>query len=470
VVILSQLQAFSGESVSIVDMAVPIVSALAFLVGGGYIAVFVLPGINSYFLERIPALTGFGREWVSMSIMFALLLLLMPTTFYAKASPLMGAFLAGLVFCSDKGAHHMFVSQFKRVMQWLLRIFFAASIGFQVPIAKFADATVLLQGFALTIALFGKVIVGFLSPNFSLSKRFRDVHLRDCLVVGFSMAAEGEFAFVIAAYAVTNNMITQELYASIVLAVLVSTILAPFSLRWTISHFKKRSLEDIFGGIDSPSVALEEGIRKQTTIFYCIQTKCEPKWGIQMGIMEGLASLDLDVIDHRSWHPRQSDILVNEIYVKDENEAFAGKDKLDIEKLLGDRIHDVQRLLEDVIGQAEAIVKVQRWYPEPLLPDTGDKPISERLVQATGAALKNSMKEEYVRMAEEKNDINTLQQVVHLDEAFEGRLDGLIRHDPPGLHSDEGFELLYSEDSGRFPDYESKRKYQGKQDLSSPTW
>lgn len=185
-VILSQLQAFSGDTVTVVDMAVPIVSALAFLIGGGYLAIYVIPSfLDSHVLDSIPKLTGFGREWASMFFMFALLLLLMPTTYHAKASPLMGAFLAGLVFCSDKGAHHMFVSQFKRLMQWLLRIFFAASIGFQVPIQKFADPTVLIQGLALTLALLGKVGVGFMSPNFSLTKRFREVHLRDCLVVGF---------------------------------------------------------------------------------------------------------------------------------------------------------------------------------------------------------------------------------------------------------------------------------------------
>jgi len=295
------------------------------------------------------------------------------------------------------------------------------------------------------------------------------------------MAAEGEFAFVIAAYAVTNNMITQELYASIVLAVLLSTIVAPFCLRATIGHFNKRTQEAIYGASDTGSVALEEGIRKQTTIFYCIQTKSEPAWGIQMGMMDALAKLDLDAIDHRSWHPRQSDLLVNEIYVKDENEAFLGMDKIEIEKQLDGRIHDIQRRLEDVISQAEAIVKVQRWYPEPLLPDSSDKHISEQLLHATGTALKKSMREEdYVNMADDDSEINALQQVGHLDKAFEGHLDGLIRHDPPGVHFDEQVEVLHESDLGRFPDYQSenpsgtpksrRHRKSKSHSLSTPTW
>lgn len=261
------------------------------------------------------------------------------------------------------------------------------------------------------------------------------------------MAAEGEFAFVIAAFAVTNAMITEELYASIVLAVLVSTIVAPFCLRYSISHFNKRVQETIIAASD-PSSDLEDGIRKQTTVFYCIQIKSAPAWGIQSAILGALNTLELDVIDHRSWHPRQSDdLLVNEIYAIDASEALEGKAKLEVEKQLNGRIVDVSRMLEGAINQESAIVKVMRWYPEPLLSETGD--ISERLVKATGTALSNSMRSEdaaYIQMAEKDGKVERRMsghQVGHLDPDFEGRLDGIIRHDPPvAVTSDEGIELL----------------------------
>jgi len=38
---------------------------------------------------------------------------------------------------------------------------------------------------------------------------------------------------------VDNDLISPDLYASIVLAVLISTILPPFALRFTISHYNK---------------------------------------------------------------------------------------------------------------------------------------------------------------------------------------------------------------------------------------
>ena len=188
-VILSQLEALMGQ-VTVASIVIPIVSALAFLLVGGYLAIFVVPrALDHWVYPRFPE-TKIGP--LSLTIMFAFLVVLLPATYYAKASYLMGSFIAGLAFCSNHDTHVLFVSQFKRILQWLMRIFFAASIGFQVPVKHFADGMVIAYGFLLTLALLGKLAVGFLVPNFTQNARFTGLHLRDCLITGFSMAA-GKF-------------------------------------------------------------------------------------------------------------------------------------------------------------------------------------------------------------------------------------------------------------------------------------
>ena len=220
---------------------IPVISAVAFLVIGGYIALFWFPPLLSrYVLSKIDE-KHHGK--LELTIMFGLLLAMMPATYYAKASYLMGAFIAGLAFCTSHELHAVFVRQFKRVMQWLMRIFFAASIGFQVPIKEFGNGTVIWQGLVFTIALLGKLAVGFMVPNFTQSKKFTGFHLRDCLVTGFSMAAEGEFAFVIAVFSVDSGLISAQMYASVVLAVLLSTIIPPFLLRFTIKYYNRKAQE-----------------------------------------------------------------------------------------------------------------------------------------------------------------------------------------------------------------------------------
>lgn len=129
-VVLSQLQAFVGDEVSVMDIVVPLISAIGFLFGGGALAIFVLPAYINPVLDLVERVTSKGkkgshaghehsasRDWTALAIMLAFLIALLPLTKMCKASPLLGAFLAGLIFCNDAGAHHMFVSQFKRVLQ-----------------------------------------------------------------------------------------------------------------------------------------------------------------------------------------------------------------------------------------------------------------------------------------------------------------------------------------------------------------
>ncbi len=54
---------------------------------------------------------------LALGIMFVLVIALMQATHVTKASHLMGAFIAGLVFCTDHHLHVEFVSQFKRLLQ-----------------------------------------------------------------------------------------------------------------------------------------------------------------------------------------------------------------------------------------------------------------------------------------------------------------------------------------------------------------
>lgn len=372
-IILSLLSALAGP-VSVADLVIPVVSAFLFLGLGGYIALTWFPRLfHRYVLAKVRAEEK--RAPIELAVMLGLLLGLMPATYYARASFLMGAFLAGLAFCRSNDLHHIFVRQFKRLLQWLMRIFFAASIGFQVPIRNFGDGTVIWQGLVFCVALLGKIFTGFIVPNFNQTQRFTDVHLRDCLVTGFSMAAEGEFAFVIAVFAVDSGIISINLYASIVLAVLLSTIIPPFALRFTISHYNKKAEERVakaakeeFQGEDASlrgdkEQQLREGIKNDTTVFLCIQTQSTSTWGLLTKLMSTMQRLGVEVIDHRSWHPRGVDTtLVNEVFVKDNLRGAKVREDGQI-RTLDDRVEEIQQALQKTINQEGAKVKVSRWFP-----------------------------------------------------------------------------------------------------------
>ena len=407
-VVLSQLEGLVG-TITVAGILIPIVSALLFLIVGGYVAVFVSPKLmNRYILPRF---NEHSRDKVEMTVMFALVLGLMPATYYAKASYLMGAFIAGLAFCHSSELHHQFVRQFKRILQWLMRIFFSSTIGFQVPIKDFGDSTIIWQGLVFCLAwLIGKVAVGFMVPNFSQNKNFTGNHLRDCMITGFSMAAEGEFAFVIAVYAVDKELIDKDLYASLVLAILISTIIPPFALRFTISYYNKKGEEavarlaeeeeqrehSVILNVESGDDDLLAGIKNQTEVFLVIQTQSESTWGLLIKIMGVLGSKGLDVIDHRAWSPRGiNTTLVNEVYARSQIQL---SDSQTLEDAVDVLIENITQAIKDAIDQTDSKVKVQRWFPgviEEVVEETNERrhsDIKQRLLKEASSALERKAK------------------------------------------------------------------------------
>lgn len=168
-------------------------------------------------------------------------MVLLLATYNSRASYLLGSFLSGLTFCSNHEAHHVYTVQVKRIVQWLMRIFFAATIGFQVVISVFNSRRRVAHGFLFLVAVSGKLLTGLMVPNFTHNTRYTGQHLRDCLLMSFSMASEGEFSFFMASASLDFKLITEETYASIILAVTMSSMFSPILLRLTILYYKKQA-------------------------------------------------------------------------------------------------------------------------------------------------------------------------------------------------------------------------------------
>jgi len=373
-VILSILESMVGE-ITAKGVVTPIVSALLWVALGGTAAILLAPKAMRvlFFDTRCLKDKPEKHSGIEMFVMFVGLIALLPATNYSKASYLLGAFLAGLSFCTSHGLHQLWITRFATVLQWLLRIFFAASIGFQVPVRAFGNPTVIWQGLVFTGALLGKFGVGFMAPNFHQTDRFKGMHLRDCLIVSFSMSAEGEFAFVIAVFAVDAGLISEQMYASIILAILLSTIVPPWLLRYTINRYNRISENVVLeyaqeeikriegeGGAIDHEASLQADIATHTALFLCVQTQSKSKWGLFDSIMKSLKECGLQTIDVRSWHPRGADtMMVNEIYARDTHKIDAN-DSAEVQK----RLDDIKLKLESAISQPDsAEVVVQKWYP-----------------------------------------------------------------------------------------------------------
>ncbi len=250
-VVLSQLEALTVDDTvdqnRALDMVIPIISALVWLVVGGGIALLVFPKI----FAAVVAHTGMDNSSgsLSLAVLLGIVFLLLPSTYFSRASYLLGAFLSGLTFCRDSsGVTEVFRQEFQRLIDYGMKLFFAASIGFQVPVSSFGNFSIIGRGFFFALALMGKLAVGLLTPNFK-STEIKKNRVRDSLVVGFSMMGEAEFAFVVAVFGVTEGLVPPDIYASIVWAILLSTVISPLLLKSTLTFlpFREAIIDDSRG-------------------------------------------------------------------------------------------------------------------------------------------------------------------------------------------------------------------------------
>jgi hypothetical protein len=91
-----------------------------------------------------------------------LLLMILLTANHYSIIALAGILLAGLSLCQQQQACLMLVmfnAQLGQVLQWLKRVFFAATIGFAIPVYLFSDRQIVANGALLCLALLGKVVI-----------------------------------------------------------------------------------------------------------------------------------------------------------------------------------------------------------------------------------------------------------------------------------------------------------------------
>lgn len=143
-IILSMLDVLVLDDPPLYKYFIPVISAVGYLILLGGFAVTVIP----YVVQRkiLPLFKLEHRQYVAFALMWLLVMAYLPAMYYSKASHLTGAFLAGLSFSQVEGVHHTFVTEAGSIMDWLLRIFFSASIGFQVPVKMFGNSHVVAWG------------------------------------------------------------------------------------------------------------------------------------------------------------------------------------------------------------------------------------------------------------------------------------------------------------------------------------
>jgi Kef-type K+ transport system membrane component KefB len=347
-ILLSFIQALKDPTIW--GMGKPLVVSFGFLFLFGFFALVVMPRILPPFLKMFEES---HQEYALLSLLFTFALALIPGTHYTGSSYLLGAFLAGLCFCTDHHAHCAWNRQMKRLMAWLLRLFFSCTIGFEVPIMDVWTFDIMRNTFMFFVCIIGKLATGIFAPA--------PWRMIDAGKVGFAMSAWGEFAFILATSSRDDHIITEEQFSSVTMAVLLSVIFGPIFLTATINidhKSKSGKMEGIghAGGDEFMIPVLPEELEKsEKSSYYRIVTESLGFWGFYTTLERTVGELGLDVLDYRTGRKRREghSLVQVSMYVRDDQSGDTESRRLEISNVL-------HRILNDV----DAKVCVQDYIPK----------------------------------------------------------------------------------------------------------
>jgi len=157
------------------------------------------------------------------------LLVLYATITHLLGTHLWGCFIAGMSFACLKPvghAHHVWSRQTKRITSWMIRIFFACTVAFSIPISKLVSFEAFWKG----------TIMG-LGPCILTKVCCAPFMGRARWVIGWAMVGRAEFAYLIAQMAAAANMLDEEMFAICIWALLYATIFAPFVFRVLLRRY-----------------------------------------------------------------------------------------------------------------------------------------------------------------------------------------------------------------------------------------
>jgi hypothetical protein len=226
---------------------------------------------------------------------------------------------------------------------------------------------------------------------------------RDVAYASVAMTCRGEFSFVIAAFALSENLFTPELYSSIVFSVLLSSITSPFVLLSIIKYYNQKTEQFL-----ALTLVPEDSKDNKIPLYLSIQIRSPNQWGLQETISHAIRRANLIVIDHRSWHPRGLNAtVISELYAEDSNvriplpkQVTATLDVVDehdeenedassIKDKVNERCDEIKKCIESALGHDEETrITVSWWQPNALAEHAAEVENFEELSQS----LKNIIK------------------------------------------------------------------------------
>lgn len=177
---------------------------------------------------------GLKRRYVVISFAFCLIMAFCAEAFFGVAD-ITGAYVAGLVI-SYSSKREFIYREFDTVSYMLVAPVFFASIGLKVELSSMGNNILIFTVLLVIVAILTKIV------GCGLGAKVMGYTGQESLQIGVGMISRGEVALIVANKGESLGLISDELYAPIVVTVVITTIITPILLKVVFKDKKSKAV------------------------------------------------------------------------------------------------------------------------------------------------------------------------------------------------------------------------------------
>jgi Kef-type K+ transport system membrane component KefB len=203
--------------------------------GGAVLFLVVALTVGSRIVSRVISVTDtlFGGPNAQLSIILVMAFGGAALTQLMGIEAVLGAFVVGILVVSASRYRHESGHGLEMITNSFLAPIFFASAGVKVNLLRLADPEVLIVGLTvLGIACVGKFVGAYLGAWAT------GVSHWERLAMGSGMNARGAMEIVVATVGLGLGVLSVEMYSIIVMVAIVTSLMAPPLLRWTLAKVR----------------------------------------------------------------------------------------------------------------------------------------------------------------------------------------------------------------------------------------
>ena len=312
-----------------------------------------------------------------------------------------------------------------------------------MPFRRFREASIVGYGFSV---YFGVLLLKF--PLTFFFSKFRCLKadglsyrpwVRDIMLIGLAMACRSNFSYLVASYAFGSDIFSEDTYAIVFFALLLSMIITPLLLKAFVAYYEKQTQRYL----DGPMFKMRLTEDTQVPLYLSIQSESKPIPRLNGQLKNFAADSSLAVIDQRTVYMLGGDMasVRTELYIQDmatkvklvvdrtDSSAEISTDISD-EKIVSTRREELKEGLLRLLGDDSARVKVQRWYPHEI------EIVADRELNDLSGGEENRVKKTVgILLTPEPNDSNRAAELE--DEDYDSKMTHLARSLLDNLDNDD---------------------------------